>query len=171
LPGDLHPAPVLFRHINSAGGGGDFVWAIIVAAISIAVADLVTSAVTGGIMLAMDRNFTARGHHDMGGLDAGEIDRNEHDYALWEKRVDAMMMLLTNKLQIMTVDQLRKGIEGLPPDAYQRMSYYERWIASVTNTLLDAGVISTDELSARMAAVEARGLGASESELNQKEAG
>jgi hypothetical protein len=92
----------------------------------------------------------------MGGLSAGEIDRDEHDYALWEKRVDAMMMLLTNKLQIMTVDQLRKGIEGLPPDAYESMTYYERWIASVTNTLLDAGVITADELGAKMAAIEAR---------------
>jgi len=107
----------------------------------------------------------------MGGLDAGEIDRDEHDYALWEKRVDAMMMLLTNKLQIMTVDQLRKGVEGLPPDAYDRMSYYERWIASITNTLLDVGVISADELGARMAVIEARGLGGSESGLNQGEAG
>jgi hypothetical protein len=104
----------------------------------------------------MDRNFTARGHHDMGGLAAGGINQDEHDYALWEKRVDAMMMLLTNKLQIMTVDQLRKGIEALPPDAYENMTYYERWIASVTNTLLDAGVITADELGAKMAAIEAR---------------
>jgi hypothetical protein len=95
----------------------------------------------------------------MGGLSAGEIDRDEHDYALWEKRVDAMMMLLTNKLQIMTVDQLRKGIEGLPPDAYESMTYYERWIASVTNTLLDAGVITADELGAKMVAIEARDTG------------
>ena len=29
----------------------------------------------------------------MGGLPADEIDREEHDYALWEKRVDALMML------------------------------------------------------------------------------
>ncbi len=104
----------------------------------------------------MERNFTARGHHDMGGLDAGPIDREEHDYALWEKRVDAMMMLLTNRLQIMTVDQLRKGIEALPPDAYDKMTYYERWIASLTNTLLDSGVISAAELGAKMAEVEAR---------------
>jgi hypothetical protein len=104
----------------------------------------------------MDRNFTSRGNHDMGGLPAGEIDRDEHDYAIWEKRVDAMMMLLTNKLRIMTVDQLRKGIEALPPDAYEKMTYYERWIASVTNTLLDAGVITAEELGARMAAIEAR---------------
>ena len=66
----------------------------------------------------MERDFTARGNHDMGGLVAGEINKNEHDYALWEKRVDALMMLLTNDLQIMTVDQLRKGIEALPPTAY-----------------------------------------------------
>ena len=98
----------------------------------------------------------------MGGLSAGEIDQDEHDYALWEKRVDAMMMLLTNKLQIMTVDQLRKGIEGLPPDAYDNMTYYERWIASVTNTLLDAGVITTVELGAKMASIEARDIGQSE---------
>ena len=64
----------------------------------------------------------------MGGLVAGEINKNEHDYALWEKRVDALMMLLTNDLQIMTVDQLRKGIEALPPTAYDQMTYYERWI-------------------------------------------
>src|SRR5262245_53684814 len=30
-----------------------------------------------------------RGYHDVGGLVLGPIDRSEHDYALWEKRVDA----------------------------------------------------------------------------------
>lgn len=104
----------------------------------------------------MDRTFTARGHHDMGGLLDGEIDLDEHDYALWEKRVDAMMMLLTNQLQIMTVDQMRKGIEGLPPGAYDSMTYYERWIASISNTLLESGVISAEELGAKMAEIEAR---------------
>ncbi len=104
----------------------------------------------------MDRDFTARGHHDMGGLEAGPVDREEHDYALWEKRVDALMMLLTGRLRLMTVDQLRKGIEALPPDAYDRMTYYERWIASVANTLLDNGTITAAELGARMAEVEAR---------------
>jgi exopolysaccharide biosynthesis predicted pyruvyltransferase EpsI len=104
----------------------------------------------------MERVFTARGHHDMGGLDAGEIDRAEHDYALWEKRVDALMMLCTNRLKLMTVDQLRKGIEALPPEAYDNMTYYERWISSVTNTLLERGVFTADELGAKMEEVKAR---------------
>jgi hypothetical protein len=29
-----------------------------------------------------------RGHHDMGGLPAGAVEP-EHDYTLWEKRVEA----------------------------------------------------------------------------------
>jgi hypothetical protein len=35
-----------------------------------------------------------RSHHDMGGLPAGPVDRSEHDYALWEKRVDAILVTL-----------------------------------------------------------------------------
>ena len=36
-----------------------------------------------------------RAMHDIGGLDFGPIDRHEHDLKLWEKRTDAMLMLLT----------------------------------------------------------------------------
>ena len=36
------------------------------------------------------------------------------------------------------------------------MSYYERWIASITDALLAKGVITADELGRRMAEVEAR---------------
>jgi hypothetical protein len=48
-----------------------------------------------------------RAHHDMGGLPAGPVEAGEHDYALWEKRVDAMQVLLSNK-GLMTVDELRR---------------------------------------------------------------
>ena len=112
----------------------------------------------------MERNFTARGHHDMGGLDAGAIDMEAHDHALWERRVDALMMVLTGRRRIMTVDQLRKGIEALPPDAYDSMTYYERWIASLTNTLLDTGILTTGELGARMAEVSGQDAGATPEE-------
>jgi hypothetical protein len=54
------------------------------------------------------------------------------------------------------VDELRKNIEAIGPDAYDRMSYYERWIHSITQTLIQRGVISIDELGRKMAEVEAR---------------
>ena len=106
-------------------------------------------------------NDPGRGVHDMGGLPAGSVDRAEHAHAPWEKRVDALMVLLGSpERRVITVDQLRRGIEQLGTDAYEAMSYYERWMASITNTLLAEGVISSDELGRRMAEVEAREEGA-----------
>lgn len=98
-----------------------------------------------------------RGHHDMGGLPAGAVEPSEHDYAHWEKRVDALMMLLSApERRLLRVDELRRNIESLGPDAYDAMSYYERWIASITNVLLQRGVLTADELGRKMEAVKAR---------------
>jgi hypothetical protein len=69
--------------------------------------------------------------------------------------VDALQVLLTNK-GLMTVDELRRNIEGLGLDAYDKMSYYERWIYSITQTLIQRGVISVDELGRKMAETQAR---------------
>ena len=94
-------------------------------------------------------------HHDMGGEPAGPVERREHDYGLWEKRVDALLVLLTSK-QCMNVDELRRNVETLGADAYDRLSYYERWIHSIAQTLIQRGVISVDELGRKMAEVEQR---------------
>ena len=96
-----------------------------------------------------------RAHHDMGGLPAGPVERKEHDYALWEKRVDAIMILLSSR-GLMTVDELRRNIEGLGPDAYDRMTYYERWIHAVAQTMIQRGVVTIDELGRKIAEVEGR---------------
>lgn len=98
-----------------------------------------------------------RSYHDMGGQPAGPIDTTEHANALWEKRVDAMMMLLTNrKPPLFTVDQVRRAIENLPPDAYDTMAYYERWLFAIVTVLKERGVLDDDEIEARVAAVRAR---------------
>ena len=99
-----------------------------------------------------------RQHHDMGGLPAGPVARQEHDYALWEKRVDALMVLLSER-RLLRVDELRRNIEALAPDAYDKMSYYERWISAITHTLLQRGVLTSDELGRAMAEIEAREAG------------
>ena len=99
-----------------------------------------------------------RSHHDMGGLPAGPVGRDEHEYAAWEKRVDALMMLLSHKdRQLVKVDELRRNIEGLGADAYDRMGYYERWVSSITQTMIQRGVITTEELGRKMEEVERRG--------------
>jgi hypothetical protein len=99
-----------------------------------------------------------RANHDMGGLTAGRITAREHEYEPWEKRVDALMMLLSSKeRQLLTVDELRRNIETLGPEAYDRMTYYERWMHAICQTLIQRGVISIDELGRRMEAVRAAG--------------
>lgn len=100
--------------------------------------------------------MSLRGYHDMGGQAGDRVAPVEHDYALWEKRVDAMMVLLTSRGH-MTVDELRRCIEGLGPEAYDRLTYYERWISSITQVMIERGQIGVAELAERIAKVKARG--------------
>ena len=98
--------------------------------------------------------------HDMGGeleaLKDAAIDAEDHDYALWEKRVDALMILASSK-GYFTVDGLRRVLEDMGREAFETQTYYERWIQSVTQNLMEAGVFTPGELGAKMTEIEARG--------------
>lgn len=107
--------------------------------------------------MAENGNDAPRGHHDMGGLPAGAMELGEHHVELWEKRIDAILTLLSGKdHRLIRVDELRRGIESLPPDAYDTMSYYERWISSVATILIEKGVMTQDEIDARIDEIAAR---------------
>ena len=98
-----------------------------------------------------------RRHHDMGGLDAGPVDLAEHGHGLWEKRVDAIMRLLSApERRLVSVDERRRAVEDLGPVLYDKLGYYERWITAITQVLLEKGVIGVDELGRRMESVKAR---------------
>ena len=98
-----------------------------------------------------------RSYHDMGGLPAGPVEPAEHNYAPWEKRVDALMVLLSGpRRNLLKVDELRRNIEGLGARAYDSMSYYERWMAAVSAILIERGVIAIDELGRKMSEIEAQ---------------
>ena len=96
----------------------------------------------------------------MGGLAAGKVERTEHDYADWERRIDAMAVLLfgiKGGARRVTVDEHRRAIESLPPAAYDSMGYYEKWIAALTQCMLQRGLITTGQLARKMAEVQGRG--------------
>lgn len=97
-----------------------------------------------------------RAVHDVGGLDFGPIDRHEHDLALWEKRVDAMMILLYAKKGCFKVDAMRRVIEDYGEQAYDATTYYQKWVRAMRNLLVEQEVLSKAEVEARMAAVAAR---------------
>ena len=92
----------------------------------------------------------------MGGLPAGRVEPTEHDYADWERRVDAMAVVLSGK-KLLTVDERRRAIETLAPEDYDRLAYYERWVVSLGQTLIQRGILTSAELARKMMEVERRG--------------
>ncbi|DBB01372.1 TPA: hypothetical protein ACH3X1_000040 [Trebouxia sp. C0004] len=88
------------------------------------------------------------GVHDVGGLlvDAAiDVASGHKKYQLWELQTHCLVTLLA-KRGFLTVDELRRGVEGLPAPAIEAMSYYERWAASVAAMSMERGTIQQRDL-------------------------
>jgi hypothetical protein len=91
-----------------------------------------------------------RAVHDRGGWPTdARIDRSEHQLADWELLTDALVGALT-RAGVINVDELRRGIESMPPDEYERVSYYERWLRSAETLLTEKGLLAPGELDRRL---------------------
>lgn len=98
-----------------------------------------------------------RAAHDVGGLEFGPIDREEHDLALWEKRTDAMLRLLTSPAKrAFTVDGMRRVIEDYGQQQYDRTTYYEKWIRAARNLVVEQGILTREEVEARTDEIRSR---------------
>lgn len=96
-----------------------------------------------------------RGPHDVGGLSAGPVETHAHDMTFWEKQIDAVRAVVGTK-GIYRTDENRRWVESLGDDAYERLSYYERWTASLMRALIDKGVLTQDEIDSKVAIVRQR---------------
>jgi len=84
-------------------------------------------------------------------------ERKKHDLALWEKRTDAMLVLLRdNKRRVLSVDAHRRMIESYGEQEYDRITYYEKWIRAIRNLLVEQEVVRREEIEARVAEVRAK---------------
>ncbi len=93
-----------------------------------------------------------RAMHDLGGVSkfmCEAVDKEPHALTAFDRDVDALRQLLSGQ-GLMTVDELRRGIEAIPEADYHRLSYYERWIRSMTATLLNRGVLTESEIAAAL---------------------
>jgi nitrile hydratase len=91
-----------------------------------------------------------RAVHDRGAWTTdAPIDRTEHELEDWELLTDALVHSLAGE-GLMNVDELRRGIESMPADTYERASYYERWLYSIETILTEKGVLAPGELDARL---------------------
>jgi len=99
----------------------------------------------------MDKDVP-RAPHDLGGVAkfmCEAVDVEPHALTDFDKEVDALRSVLGGK-HVMTVDELRRGIEAIPEADYHRLSYYRRWIRSIADNLMAKGVITEAELRAAL---------------------
>ena len=97
------------------------------------------------------------GIHDMGGMDGfGAIEREDNEpvfHEHWEGRV----LALTRGCGAWgkwNIDKSRFGIEQMPPAEYLRASYYEKWLWRLEKLLVEAGMITREEIDERHAALK-----------------
>jgi hypothetical protein len=92
--------------------------------------------------------------HDRGGWPIDEpINRGEHQLMDWERRIDALNVVLGEK-GLRGTDEHRRAMESLPPQQYEGLSYYQRWAAGLELLLLEKGILTRSELDAKLAELE-----------------
>lgn len=94
--------------------------------------------------------------HDVGGNANGEpISHEQHAFAPWELRVDALMWTLTDATRPngphLVVDELRRGIESMAD--YHERGYYERWLLSMIAILDERGAVDAAAIDVRAAEI------------------
>ena len=99
------------------------------------------------------RRGAMSGVHDMGGRpNDNPIEQAEHTFADWERRTHALVGVLREK-RLINTDELRRGIESIPAQEYESLSYYERWSASLETLLVEKGVLTAEEIERRAEAL------------------
>lgn len=95
-----------------------------------------------------------KGPHDIGGEEAGPIDTTDHGMAFWEKQANGLRGTVTRN-GILTVDELRRAAEGLG-DQYQKLAYFEITTMALRTLLLEKGLVTENELRAKISEVRGR---------------
>ena len=92
--------------------------------------------------------------HDMGGEDAGAIDRVDHGMKFWEKQANALRSTLT-RARVVRMDELRRAAEDLG-ERYEKLEYFQRTTEALRTVLLEKGFFTEAELERKVAEVRGR---------------
>ncbi len=95
------------------------------------------------------------GIHDFGGKEGyGRVkpvgDEPPFDEA-WEAKVYAMLGAARRAGALKNTDQFRHAIERIVPAAYLTHGYYGRWLGALETLLVEAGVLTTEEINRKVA--------------------
>ena len=95
------------------------------------------------------------GMHDMGGMQTfGPVpveDDGKVFHEPWEGRVFAISLILPAQ-GVYNLNEFRSRRERIPPPEYLRSSYFELWLASMEQLLVEKGVLGREELELHLRA-------------------
>jgi hypothetical protein len=96
------------------------------------------------------------GIHDLGGRHGlGPINPEVNEpvfHAPWEGRAFGLFAA-TFVFAGYTVDEFRHAIENMDPAHYLESSYYEHWMSAFESLLIKRGIVTRDELDAKVTAL------------------
>lgn len=93
--------------------------------------------------------------NDIGGDQAGPLDRRERELEPWEKRCHAMADVLDFH-KIINTEEKRRGVEALGAEMIANLSYYERWVVAFANIAFEKGILTPGELALKMDELRSR---------------
>lgn len=97
-----------------------------------------------------------KGYHDIGGEPAGRAERIEAPWLYWQKLSEALRNLLGDKQRnLVSVDEVRRVFETFGTEKYNA-GFYERRTEAMTALLVEKGVLTREEIEARIASIAAR---------------
>ncbi len=91
---------------------------------------------------------------DIGGDAAGAVDTLDHGMKFWERQANGLRSVMQH-IKLIRTDELRRAAEDLG-DQYAKLAYFERTTSALRTVLIEKGLITEQELKARMAEVRAR---------------
>jgi len=91
---------------------------------------------------------------DIGGNAAGPIDTIDHGMKFWERQANGLRSVLQRN-KVLKTDELRRAAEDLGP-RYSQLQYFEITTSALRTVLIEKGLITEQELEAKMKEVRAR---------------
>ena len=102
----------------------------------------------------MSAAIGAGGFHDVGGVSGvPPIDFETPPYEHWELQVAGMVSCVVRGGN-MTIYEMRRAVEALPPAVAATVTYYEKWTLATIAILLERGILSSVELDTALGRVK-----------------
>ena len=90
--------------------------------------------------------------HDLGGEKSGPVRPDQRDEPVFEKSWHKRVLGLTvaaGAMGVWSIDSSRFWRERLPKSDYQTFTYYEKWLAALTNLFVFKGLVTEEEVLKR----------------------